>query len=65
MIVLWDLFPGRFPAVAVETRADVPKLAEFEKLGLVRALRRTADGAVTEYELTHLGRVLLERANNG
>lgn len=32
--------------------------------GLVRPVRRTADGQVTEYELTHDGRVLLGRAKD-
>lgn len=35
------------------------QVTEFVQLGLLRAVRRTADGRITEYELTHAGRVFL------
>ena len=33
------------------------------KAGLIRPVRRTECGKVTEYELTHAGRVLLGRSD--
>jgi DNA-binding MarR family transcriptional regulator len=40
---------------------SVADLQAMIMAGLVRPVRRTADGRITEYELTHAGRVLAER----
>lgn len=40
---------------------DTETLALWLKVGLLRPVRRSEDGTVTEYELTHAGRVFASR----